>query len=245
MGKSASGIGTGTGMFLLAGVWGTCASIWPDFFKPHPYILFLLGLFGLVLIVVSSIDLIRTYLSRQKLTIQSQEPLNSIAKPIQDMQIELIEHGEFSSELLLECVNHGGPCTLIANMRVTGASPHLAFKRVGYKGTWVKPVSVALNRVGVEYNSKSSAYVATGGSANLRIATIDSPLKPEGDAYMHLSGTDQRAIWDLEHTATEDLPYFILDIEIRAEGKNGFVKRTYQVGPPHRNESLRMKEYRS
>jgi hypothetical protein len=44
------------------------------------------------------------------------------------MQVELIEHGELSSELILECFNRGVPVTLTANLRVIGASPELAHK---------------------------------------------------------------------------------------------------------------------
>jgi hypothetical protein len=95
----------------------------------------------------------------------------------------------------------------------------------------------------VEHTSKASAYVATGDSGKLRIAAIDAPQKLEGAAYMILAGTDERAVWDLEHTATTDLPYFIVSVEIRAKGHNHVLRRTYKVGPPHKNESLRMMEY--
>lgn len=169
--------------------------------------------------------------------------LNTVDAPIEDLQIELIEHGESSSELLLECVNRGGPGTLTASLRVIDASPGLAYKNIGYRGTWVKPVSFAHNSVGVEYASTPSAYVETGGSGKLRMATIDAPQKPEGNAYMHLSGTDEWATWDLEHTAATDLPYFIVSVQIRAKGHNQVLKKTYKVGPPHKNESLRMVEY--
>jgi hypothetical protein len=95
----------------------------------------------------------------------------------------------------------------------------------------------------VEHTSKASAYVATGDSGKLRIAAIDAPQKLEGAAYMILAGTDERAVWDLEHTATTDLPYFIVSVEIRAKGHNHVLRRAYKVGPPHKNESLRMMEY--
>ena len=172
------------------------------------------------------------------------DSLNTPSQAIQDMQVELVEHGEFSSELLLECVNHGGPSILTARLRVIGASSNLAYKRAGYEGRWAKPVSIAHNRVGVEYGWKPKAHVASGASANLRVAIIDAPQKPEGNAYMYLYGTDEHATWNLEHTPTEQLPYFIVEIVIRSEGRNGSVKRTYKVGPPLRCESLRMTEYR-
>jgi hypothetical protein len=190
---------------MTAAIIGIGASVWPEYIRPHPYVIAFLGLIGLVLLFFPTLYELSSSYSQEVVTLPA---FSSMSEPIQDMHIELIEHGEFSPELLLECVNHGGPVTLTANLRVIGASPNLAYKRGGYTGTWVKPVSLSLNRVGVEYNSKSCAYVATGGSANLRIATIDAPQKPEGNAYMHLSGTDEWATWDLEHTATTDLPYF-------------------------------------
>jgi hypothetical protein len=228
------------GAFVLAAAIGVFASGWTELIKPHPHALAATFIVGLVMVLWPV--LYRFGLFASTPTSKHDVTFNTISAPIQDMQIRLIEHGEFSSELLLECVNRGGLCTLTANLRVTGASPGVAYKRVGYSGRWVKPVSLAHNRMGVEYDWKPSASVATGDSANLRIATIDAPQKPEGPAYMELYGTNERATWDLEYTPTSDLPYFIVDIEIRAKGKNGVVKRTYKVGPPHRNESLRMTE---
>ena len=230
---------TAIGAFVIAAVIGIGSSVWPEYIRPYPYEVVGLGVFGLGMLLFPVIYKLAT---QWAIDGESTLSLGTLGEPIQDMQIELIEHGKFSSELLLECINHGGPLTLTASLRIVGASPGLAYKSMGYQGAWVKPVSLALNSVGMEYDSKPTAYLPTGSSAYLRIATIDAPQKPEGNAYMHLDRRDEWATWDLEHAPTTDLPYFIVKIEIRANGKNNVLRRTYKVGPPLRNESLRMVE---
>jgi len=230
---------TAIGAFVVAAVIGVGSSVWPEYIRPHPYVVVLFGVIGLRFLLVPTAYKVAAHVLHGNVAAPT---LNVLVAPVQDMQIELITHGEFSSELLLECVNRGGPCTLTADMRVTGASPGLVYKRIGYQGRWVKPVAFAHLQRGVEYTFTPKAYVATGGSAKLRVATIDAPEKPEGNAYMRLYGADDWATWDLEQSSQEELPHFIVDIEIRAAGKNGILKRTYKVGPVSRNESLRMTE---
>ena len=238
MGIAAQNI-TAIGAFLVAAVIGVGSSVWPEYIRPHPYVVAFFGVIGLLFLLVPFVYKATAHALHGNVVAPS---LNVLAAPVQDMQIELIPHGEFSLELLLECVNRGGPCTLTADMRVIGASPGLAYKKIGYQGRWVKPVTFVRSQRDVQYDWKPNAYVATGASAKLRLATMDTPLRPEGNAYMHLYGTDEWATWDLENSSSDDLPYFNVSVEIRAVGQHHVLKKTYRVGPPHKNESLRMVE---
>src|SRR4051812_36471834 len=93
---------TAIGAFVVAAVIGIGSSVWPEYIRPYPHAVVCLGIFGLGLLLFPVFFKVVTYDSHN---IEPLLPLNSVVEPIQDMQIELIEHGEFSSELLLECVN--------------------------------------------------------------------------------------------------------------------------------------------
>lgn len=196
---------------------------------------------GLLCVIISFVALAVMY--KRDGTAQNDErtpALNVVSELIQDLQLDLVEHGELSSELILECINKGPAVTLAATISIESASKNLPFKRLSYEGKWSRPVTLRENGYGVEYAATSTAYVTPSKPGRLRLATLSAPQKPEGNAYMYLCGTEELAIWDLEHTKDDELPFFILKLEIRARGKSQVLRRRYKVGPKSRNDSLRM-----
>jgi hypothetical protein len=238
MGKAGTQF-TAIGAFMVAAFIGVGSSVWPEYIHPHPHFVVAFGVIGLVMLLFPTIYKLSMVASPNG---SAQPAFNAVAEPIQDMQIELIEHGEWSSELILECINRGSPASLSASIKIDSASAGVAFKRLTYEGRWATTPTFQQLRSGVQYSSKPSVYVPEGKSARLRIATMEAPQKPEGNAYMQLEGTEEWATWDLEHATHADLPFFILSLEIRAKGKPQVLRKKYKVGPKSKNESLRMVE---
>src|ERR1700732_3365094 len=102
MGKVGN-FSSAVGAFVLAAAISVYASAWADLIRPHPHFVALFLMLGIVLLLWPLFYRVGSFASG--LADNPSVPLNVVSEPIQDMQIELIEHGELSSELLLECVN--------------------------------------------------------------------------------------------------------------------------------------------
>jgi hypothetical protein len=239
MSKTTPGILATAGVFLLAGVWGTYASIWPDLFRPHPHILFLFLIVGVLLILGSAIGAIIRGCSKRPMLEQPQNA-EPIAAP-NGLNLELIPHGANSPLLCLEVKNLGEDAKITATIKIVSKSYGVSFNTRPYVGQWEL---LSYKRRFGDHRPEPRASVVVIPKGHRRILEIAKQASENGHrdiSAAYLVGFDEFLQWDFEQKSGSSLPKFRLDIEFLAEGTDS-IHRTFDVGPVHAYGPLGMTE---
>ncbi|HTG16164.1 MAG TPA: hypothetical protein VK747_13020 [Blastocatellia bacterium] len=158
------------------------------------------------------------------------EDREKIIDPIPVLSLKLTPHNDKGSSIYLEVGNLGDTVNLSAQLRILGRSPSKLFKTYPFCGQWKSETAT----VDV-YEQQLESYVGdvqleSNKSRLLTIASIVS-ITSLADQEMTIEGIDEESIvWDSSRRSQE-LPYFLIQVNLKAKGYQTPLLATYKVGP--------------
>jgi hypothetical protein len=160
--------------------------------------------------------------------------ISEIAPEKRDLNLELIPHGENSSEVYLEVINKSETTKMSAQIRVLSKSYGDGVKKYGYEGFWSGPIFAIQGWDKVlpvrDHGERTSVVIPSEKSHLLRIASVDLN-HDHGQCTLSLVGIEEKLMLDFEPTPNSHLPFFVLNVKFFGEGFVNTISRDYKVGP--------------
>jgi hypothetical protein len=256
----------GAGVALVSLILSSVASVWPELIKPHPYLLGIFGLIGVVLIVVplfvrstpETPQVENSIMGHQIVShgdVYFGQPFDPAfeKKEIQPaplalqteekfLDLKLIPHGDNDTSAYLEVLNHGETANVDAQLRIVGLSTGESFKTLPFGGEW-RSEFANTGHLGNQFSSYAgSARIDPNKSRLLTIATIASMVVAPFQE-MAIVGIDDEVIgWPSSPKQSQELPYYTIQITLIAKGYPKTISVTYKVGPKTTHGPFQMTE---
>ena len=242
------------------------ASVWPELIKPHPYLLGIFGLIGVLLIVVplfarsmpetpqvknsimghQIVSHRDVYVVQPSDTVFRREEIQTVPvtpqiKEEKSLDLRLIPFGDNDASIYLEVTNLGERARVSATARIIKRSDGNTFKGFAYEGRWVTAPTWQQWRNGVQEKFVTATNIERGKSKRLKVASVVSEVGI-GIQEMELEVINESIRWEAIPRQPQELPYFVLQIDIIDRSILRPVSKTFKVGPRTATGPLQMTE---
>jgi hypothetical protein len=150
--------------------------------------------------------------------------------PEKSLNLTLGPHGDNNVDLYLEVMNDADVVRLSATIRILKVSTGQPFKGFSFDGKWTIPATWQQLRNGVQEQLVDEVTIERGKSKRLKVAYISSQVGI-GTQEMKLEGMGESILWDAIPRQPQELPYFILRIDLISKTVPKPVSRTFKAGP--------------
>jgi hypothetical protein len=154
----------------------------------------------------------------------------AVQREVEELDLELVPHGDNDDSIYLEVRNRGDAINLSAQIQIVG-STNTSFKTWPFAGQWKNEVKTT------DFYNQEPEFIAgdvrieRDRSRLLAIASIDSMVGMATQG-MAIVGIDNESVeWEFNPSQIKELPYFTVRISLAAKGYEKTKEKTYKVGP--------------